>query len=133
MIKFKIISGLTVLIIILCFVFSFLYVYKHKESFDINVKVVDEIQSDLYTKVKFYNYNDVLGKVTIEEKYIRNENVIYEIFNYYNMNSNLRIVSYLKENDILLLELNDIFHDEITLKKMKLSYHCLNIENIQIN
>ena len=133
--KNKIIKYLSILILIICFVFVFLKINNHNETFDINVKKVEKLESSLYDLVTLYDYNESVGQYVLNYKYFKKEFVINEIFKYYNNDLIYAIESYKLEDDNLIIELNNLknIENEIyTFKLMKLTLKSININNFSI-
>lgn len=121
-----------ILILIVMGIFSYRLIYKNNYS-DINVKYVNEIESELYCKVKLYDYNNETGQYDINDKYIDENYLIYYIFNYYNKDYNVLLKDYQFDSESLILEIN--YEKDIDLnvfKLMKLSYLSCNIKNLSI-
>jgi len=133
MMKKKIIKYLLVIILIASFTFVYIEISKHNESFDIQVKKVDEINSELYDLVTLYEYNESLSQYVIQYKYIKKEYVIYDIFEFYNKDLIYSMESFKLEDDNLIIKLDNLdneINEVYTFKKMKLSFKSININKL---
>lgn len=104
-------------------------------NYNINVKYVDEINSELYDLVTVYNYNDITKRYDIIEMTVKKDEFLYSIFNYYNKDLKYKLNSIFKEEDIITINLEDGDNeiDFYLIKIMKLSYSCLDVNKIIVN
>lgn len=126
-----IIKTLSFILIIFLLCFLIIKVIVYNKSYDINIKIVDNINSELYELVTFYDYNELTLQYEITEQYVSKENILYTIFNYYNLEYSLD--SLVCENGTLNIILNDNVINITDFKKMKLSCKCLHIDKIILN
>lgn len=124
--------------IFLCFVIVvvssilFIKVLKHNNYNEISVKIVEELDSTLYDLIVFYKYNEDSGNYNVEKKYVRKENSIYEVFNYYNTDLKYNLSNISFENNVLRFNINSSEISLHTFKIMKLSYQSINIDKFII-
>ena len=132
MIKRKIMKLTLCFVSIILFSFLFIKVLNHNNSDEVIVKKVDRLESNLYDLVTFYKFDDSKGNYIVEHKYVRKENSVYEIFNYYNIDLRYDINNIALENNILKININSSEISMHIFKKMKLSYQSINIDKLII-
>ena len=102
-----------------------------KEGHDL----MDEIESDLYEKVKLYKYNSINNNYEINEIHLLKDELLQQVFYYYN-NDLKYYANELNYNDntvYIKLQNNNKKIDLVVFKLMKLSYESLEINELVIN
>lgn len=134
--KSKIIKLLLCFVFIFSLIFCTIKIFKHNESNNIKVNYVNKIESELYEKIKVYDYKDNTNQYEIKELLFTKSNIYQEIFYYYNDRFNYKVESIsINQNNEVIINLNDE-NKNINLndfKLVKLTYKQLNIKNIIIN
>ncbi len=133
--KSMILFGSFLLITILLTTFISLHYAKNISFFDYDIKYVDEIESDLYEKVKLYKYNSINNNYEINEIHLLKDELLQQVFYYYN-NDLKYYANELNYNDntvYIKLQNNNKKIDLVVFKLMKLSYESLEINELVIN
>lgn len=132
MIKNKIFKITASFMIVIVALILFINVLIQNNSNNISVKKVEYLDSTLYDLILFYKYNEDSGNYVFEEKYVKKEHSIYEVFNYYNTDLKYNISDISLENNVLRF---NVYSNEISLhifEKMKLSYQSIDIDKLII-
>lgn len=127
--------GSFLLITILLTTFISLHYAKNISFFDYDIKYVDEIESDLYEKVKLYKFNSINNNYDINEIHLLKDDLFQQVFYYYNNDLKYYVneLNHFDNTVYIKLQNNDEELNLLVFKLMKLSYESLNIEKLVIN
>lgn len=121
-----------ILVIILLFSFIIIKINNNKKSNNIEIKYVNELNSELYNFIYLYDYNENTCQYQCKKETIEKDNVLEYIFYYYNDNLIYDLESISLNNDIVYLTIKNDNQElqKNMFKKMKLSYEILTINKL---
>lgn len=121
-----------ILIIILLFSFIIIKINNNNKSNNIEIKYVNELNSELYNFIYLYDYNENTCQYQCKKETIEKDNVLEYIFYYYNDNLIYDLESISLNNDIVYLTIKNDNQElqKNMFKKMKLSYEILTINKL---
>lgn len=121
-----------ILIFIVCIIFTFRLVKKNNFK-NLNIKYVNEIQSELYEKVTLYKFNNEYSQYDLVIDYVDKDNFVNYIFNYYYEDSIYVLKDYKLDKENVILEIDNINNVNVNdFKLIKLSFLSLNFKKVSI-
>ena len=121
-----------ILIFIVCIIFTFRLVKKNNFK-NLNIKYVNEIQSELYEKVTLYKFNNEYSQYDLVIDYVDKDNFVNYIFNYYYEDSIYVLKDYKLDKENVIIEIDNINNVNVNdFKLIKLSFLSLNFKKVSI-
>lgn len=121
-----------ILIFIVCIIFTFRLVKKNNFK-NLNIKYVNEIQSELYEKVTLYKFNNEYSQYDLVIDYVDKDNFVNYIFNYYYEDSIYVLKDYKLDKENVILEIDNINNVNVNdFKLIKLTFLSLNFKKVSI-
>ncbi len=133
--KLKILKILLVSIVIIFICVLGSKIISNNNSYSINIKYVDEIDSEIYDLIYFYDYNEITSQYDIKQIKVLKNNNLHSIFNYYNMDLKYKLNSITKIEEVITINLDDGDRelDMNLIRVMKLSFSCVEVKKVIIN